>query len=299
MMAIVALIQEKDSLIGSYVTTHVGGTSTPLDRWMKSCGFELYPNLKWETVMSYHGSNRPAMTIFVPFAVENNWAVWNSPDVDDSDFHGCPTSCVWIRSRDTSMQGLGRNAQCAAEAHAVLFWLPLGHPYTTDHSDAVEAIKSSGLIHSSNQMWVGVGTEPGMMNSIQGSVMCQFLYLRHLLFQRFSMSLSAMKKPARCGILSSCEVTNTTPIPTFFFGRAGSSMCHCCRATAMAMKCDLDCESQADLRSINVEFACFVCDRIFVPQVAQLDERGQRELISRLPSQHRNSERVFEFPLQS
>ena len=111
MMCIVALIQEKDSLVGLYVTTDVGGSLKPLNRWMESCGFELYPNLKWETVMSYHGSNRPAMTVFVPFAVENNWAVWDSPDVDDSDFHGCPTSCVWIRSRDTSMEGLRRSAR--------------------------------------------------------------------------------------------------------------------------------------------------------------------------------------------
>jgi hypothetical protein len=181
MMSIVALIQEKDSLIGSYVTTHMGSSLMPLDRWMESCGFELYPNLKWETVMSYHGSNRPVMTVFVPFAVENNWAVWNSPDVDDSDFHGCPTSCVWIRSRDTSMQGLRRIAPCAAQAHAVLFWLPLGHPYETGHADDDEAIKTSGLIHSSNQIWMGVGTEPGMMNSKRGSLNCQFFCLCHFL----------------------------------------------------------------------------------------------------------------------
>jgi hypothetical protein len=187
-ISVVALIQENGSFIRSYVATHVGSSSSlPLDRWMESCGFELYPNLKWQTVMSYHGSNRPVMTVFLPFAVENNWAIWDSPDVDDSDFHGCPTSCVWIRNRDTSMQGLRRNAQCAAQAHAVLFWLPLGFPFITGQAEDVEVIKTSGLIHRKNQIWVGVGTEPDMMFSKRGDPK-----FSNANFELFSLSISAL-----------------------------------------------------------------------------------------------------------
>ena len=128
------------------------------------------------------------MTVFVPFAVENNWAVWDSPEADDSDFRDCPTSCVWVRSRDTSSLGLLHAAPCAAQvccmslsattaflhylltvitqAHAVLFWLPLGHP-AARHDDSEKAIQSSGLVHGDRQLWLGVGTEPGMMNSFR------------------------------------------------------------------------------------------------------------------------------------
>jgi len=167
MLSILAFIHEKDFLNSAYVTVtaHIGGSSASLHRWMQLCDLELYPNLKWDTVMSQHGSGQPAMTVFVPYAVENNWAIWDSPDVDDSDFHDCPTSCVWIRNRDTSMEGLRRNAHCAAQAQAVLIWFPLGHPYKTSSGSDVEAITTSGLIHSDNQIWLGVGTEPGMMNA--------------------------------------------------------------------------------------------------------------------------------------
>ncbi len=174
-LSVLAFIHEKDSLImrGAYSTalSHIGGSLIPLERWMQSCSFELYPNLKWETVMSQRGSGQSVMTVFVPFAVDNNWVPWGS-DVDDSDFHDCPTSCVWIRSRDTSMEGLRRNAHCAAQAHAVLFWLPLGHPYNTGdfgYAEGAAAIKNSGLIHSGNQVWLGVGTEPGMTDAFRST----------------------------------------------------------------------------------------------------------------------------------
>jgi hypothetical protein len=96
---------------------------------------------------------------------------WGS-EVDASDFQDCPTSCVWVRNRNTSMPELRRNSRCAAQAHAVLFWLPMGHPYKKGdfgYAEGAEAIKSSGLIRSGNQMWVGVGTEPGMAAAFQGT----------------------------------------------------------------------------------------------------------------------------------
>jgi hypothetical protein len=171
-LSILAFIHEKGSLSGAYSTARIGGSSMPLDRWMQFCNFELYPNLLWKTVMSQHGSGQSVVTIFVPFAVDNNLAPWGS-DIDDSDFHDCQTSCVWIRSRDTSIEGLKRSAHCAAQAHAILFWLPLGHPYKTGvdfgAAEGAEAIRTSGLIHGGNQVWLGVGTEPGLMDSFRST----------------------------------------------------------------------------------------------------------------------------------
>ena len=86
LLSIFAFIREKDILSANNVMVHIDSHSMPLDRWMRSCGFELYPNLKWATVASQHSNGQSAMTVFVPFAVENNWAVWDSPEVDDSDF---------------------------------------------------------------------------------------------------------------------------------------------------------------------------------------------------------------------
>lgn len=163
LMSMLALLYEKDSLVGSYVSTYVA-SFVPLDSWMKSCNFDLYPNLKRDTVQSQHRNGKPVITIFVPFAVENNYAVWNSPNVDDFDFQGCSTSCIWIRNRDTSMQGLRENSHCAAQSSAVLFWFPLGHPFKTG-DDEIRAIHTSGLVHSGDQIWLGIGTEPGMMES--------------------------------------------------------------------------------------------------------------------------------------
>jgi hypothetical protein len=164
-MSMLALMHEKDSLVGSYVSTYFDASSVPLDRWMQSCNFDLYPNLKHDTVKSQHRNGKPVITIFVPFAVQNNWANWDSPNVDDFDFQGCSTTCIWIRNRDTSMQGLRDNAHCAAKASAVLFWNPLGHPYKTGECDDICAIQTSGLVRNENQLWLGVGTEPGMMES--------------------------------------------------------------------------------------------------------------------------------------
>jgi hypothetical protein len=167
MLRVLAFIHDKDLVNGAYVTvtTHIGGSSASLHRWMELCDFELYPNLKWDTVMTQHRNGQSAMTVFVPYAVQNNWAIWDSPIVDDSDFHDCPSSCVWIRNRDTTMEGLRRNAHCISQAQVVLFWFPLGHPYKESSGSDVEAIATSGLIHSGSQIWLGVGTEPGMMNA--------------------------------------------------------------------------------------------------------------------------------------
>jgi hypothetical protein len=166
LLSLFGFIREKDILSANNVMVHIDGHSMPLERWMRSCGFELYPNLKWATVAYQHGNGQSAMTVFVPFAVENNWAIWDSPEVDDSDFRDCPTSCVWVRTRDTSSQGLRQAAPCAAQAHAVLFWLPLGPP-AARHDDSGKVIRSSGLLHGDRQIWLGVGTEPGMMNSFR------------------------------------------------------------------------------------------------------------------------------------
>ncbi len=106
------------------------------------------------------------MTVFVPFAVENNDAMWDSASVDDSDFYQCPTSCVWIRSRDISSQGLRERAHCAAQAYAVLFWLPLGDP--ARNLELHDAINQSGLIRSENQFWLAIGTEPGILAPVRG-----------------------------------------------------------------------------------------------------------------------------------
>ena len=176
LLSILALIREREELGRADVTMHLGSSSLPLNAWMQLCGFELYPNLNWQTVVSQHGrhqssTGRRAMTVFLPFAVDNSLVPWGS-EVDDSDFQDCPTSCVWVRNRDTSMPELRRNARCASQAHAVLFWLPLGHPYKKGdfgYAEGAEAIKSSGLIRSGNQVWVGVGTEPGMASAFQGT----------------------------------------------------------------------------------------------------------------------------------
>jgi hypothetical protein len=157
-----SIFNEIELLSRNNLVTRVGGSAVPLDLWMNLCDFELYPNLKWKTVFSQHASGQAVMTVFVPFAVENSWVPWGSV-VDDSDFHNCPTSCVWIRSRDTSMESLSRSALCAAQAHAVLFWLPLGHPGQS--GDVRTVISASGLIQSSNQVWVSVATEPGSVSA--------------------------------------------------------------------------------------------------------------------------------------
>jgi hypothetical protein len=176
LLSILALIREREELDRADVTMHLGSSSLPLKYWMQLCDFELYPNLNWHTVISQHGRHqsplgRRAMTVFLPFAVDNSLVPWGS-EVDDSDFHDCPTSCVWIRNRDTSMPELRRNARCVAQAHAVLFWLPPGHPYKKGdfgYAEGAETIKSSGLIRNSNQLWVGVGTEPGIAGAFQGT----------------------------------------------------------------------------------------------------------------------------------
>jgi hypothetical protein len=100
LMSMLALLYEKDSLVGSYVSTYVDASFVPLDSWMKSCNFELYPNLKRDTVQSQHRNGKPVITIFVPFAVENNYAVWNSPNVDDFDF----SRLLYIMYLDTQSQ---------------------------------------------------------------------------------------------------------------------------------------------------------------------------------------------------
>jgi hypothetical protein len=155
LLSVSAIIREQDELGRADVVTQVGASRMLLKHWIESCGFELYPKLRWETVLSQnrrdqYAMGRSAMTVFLPFAVENSLVPWGS-DVDDADFQDCQTSCVWIRNRDTSMQELRRNAGCAAQAHAVLFWLPLGHPYKQGdfgYVEGAEAIKSAGLIRS-------------------------------------------------------------------------------------------------------------------------------------------------------
>lgn len=69
MLRMLAVIHEKDFLNSAYVTveTHIAGSSASLHRWMELCDFELYPNLKLDTVMSQHGNGQSAMTVFVPY----------------------------------------------------------------------------------------------------------------------------------------------------------------------------------------------------------------------------------------
>jgi hypothetical protein len=166
-LIVVAFFHASNLFVSIPLATHVGGGKSPipLAQWMNSCGLELYPNLLWSTVESQR-SRSSVMTVFVPFAVENNYAMWDSASVDDSDFHQCPTSCVWIRSRDTSLQGLRERAHCAAQAHAVLYWLPLGHP--ARNLELHDAINQSGLIRSENQFWLAIGTEPGILAPVRG-----------------------------------------------------------------------------------------------------------------------------------
>lgn len=181
-LCILAILNETELLSKYDLVTRVGGSTVHLDRWMNLCDFELYPNLKWKTVFSQHASGQAVMTVFVPFAVENSWMPGGS-DVDDSDFHNCPTSCIWIRSRDTSMESLSRSALCAAQAHAVLFWLPLGHPGQS--GDVGTVISASGLIRSSNQVWVSVATEPGYVNAYGSKLLLNFLFQWFLFFWFF------------------------------------------------------------------------------------------------------------------
>jgi hypothetical protein len=164
------LMHQHDFSSTVHLTAKFGGSSMHVKRWMESCGFELYPNLKWTTVKSQHALGQSAMTVFLPFAVQNNWVYWDSPEVDDSDFRHCPTSCVWIRSRENSLEGLRRGARCAAQAHAVLFWLPLGHP-SERGADSLKDIKDSGLFQSGNQLWVAVATEPNIIKDL--SFLCK------------------------------------------------------------------------------------------------------------------------------
>ena len=279
LLSIFAFIREKDILSANNVMVHIDSHSMPLDRWMRSCGFELYPNLKWATVASQHGNGQSAMTVFVPFAVENNWAIWDSPEVDDSDFRDCPTSCVWVRSRDTSSLGLRHAAPCAAQAHAVLFWLPLGHP-AARHDDSEKVIQSSGLVHGDRQLWLGVGTEPGMMNSFRRAPAARAAVAARLSHARFVRrlvqrhhklrkdepgavsilhqrvrALRARGYPAlgqqgvRCVPASGQSATNGCMVSMVLLSMKLTRVTRCCfRTTATGTTCALSCETDGRLK---------------------------------------------------
>ena len=235
-LIVVACFHENTLLVSIPLTTHVVGdkSSVPLAQWMHSCDLELYPNLQWSTVESQR-SRSSVMTVFVPFAVENNYEMWDSASVDDSDFHQCPTSCVWIRRRDTSLQGLRERAHCAAQAHAVLFWLPLGHP--ARNLDSRDAINQSGLIRSENQFWLAVGTEPGILAPVRGKSF-EVTNLSHRLTsisQGCSTSPLAMKSQVKCRTLFLSAIIIITRIRTVFRGTANPTMLFFCKIIVLGM----------------------------------------------------------------
>jgi hypothetical protein len=83
MLSMSGFMREKDILSANSVMVRIDGRSMPLDRWMRSCGFELYHNLKWATVVYQHGNGQSAMTVFVPFAVSDPYGVVDLEGTDD------------------------------------------------------------------------------------------------------------------------------------------------------------------------------------------------------------------------
>ncbi len=87
LLSILALVHEREELGRAVVTMHVGSSSLPLKVWVQLCSLELYTNLNWKTVISQHGrhqssTGRRAMTVFLPFAVDNSLVPWGS-EVDE------------------------------------------------------------------------------------------------------------------------------------------------------------------------------------------------------------------------